>query len=82
MNKIQRMEVIVGTYNSPSLYKIKNTGGLTMIHLNNLEAEIYKLERELETAIMNDRSWEAECLRSDIKDLEIQLQNELDNPKE
>ena len=53
-----------------------------MIHLNNLEAEIYKLETELETAIMNDRSWEAECLRSDIKDLEIQLQNELDNPQE
>ena len=53
-----------------------------MTHLNNLEAEIYKLERELETAIMNDRSWEAECLRSDIKDLEIQLQNELDNPQE
>ena len=53
-----------------------------MIHLNNLEAEIYKLERELETAIMNDRSWEAECLRSDIKDLEVQLQNELDNPQE
>ena len=53
-----------------------------MIHLNNLAAERYKLERELETAIMNDRSWEAECLRSDIKDLEIQLQNELDNPKE
>ena len=53
-----------------------------MIHLNNLEAEIYKLERELETAIMNDRKWEAECLRSDIKDLEIQLQNELDNPQE
>ena len=52
-----------------------------MIHLNNLEAEIYKLERELETATMNDRNWEAECLRSDIKDLEIQLQNELDNPK-
>ena len=53
-----------------------------MRHLNNLEAEIYKLERELETAIMNNRSWEAECLRSDIKDLEIQLQNELDNPQE
>ena len=53
-----------------------------MIHLNNLEAEIYKLERELETAIMNDRSWEIECLRNDIKDLEIQLQNELDNPQE
>ena len=53
-----------------------------MIHLNNLEAEIYKLERELETAIMNVRSWVAECLRSDIKDLEIQLQNELDNPQE
>ena len=53
-----------------------------MIHLINLEAEIYKLERELETAIMNDRSWEAECLRSDIKDLESQLQSELDNPQE
>ena len=52
-----------------------------MIHLNNLEAEIYKLERELETPIKHDRSWQAECLRSDIKDLEIQLQNELDNPK-
>jgi hypothetical protein len=76
------MEVIVGTYNSPSLYKIKNTGGNYMIHLNNLEAEIYKLERELETAIMNDRSWEAECLRSDIKDLEIQLEIQLDNPQE
>ena len=53
-----------------------------MIHLNELEREIYQLERELQTAIMNDRSWEAECLRSDIKDLEIQLQNELDNPQE
>ena len=53
-----------------------------MIHLNELEREIYQLERELQTAIMNDRDWEAECLRSDIKDLESQLQNELDNPQE
>ena len=53
-----------------------------MIHLNNLEAEIYKLERELEFAKLNNRAWEAECLRSEIKDLEIQLQNELDNPQE
>ena len=53
-----------------------------MIHLNNLEAEIYKLERELEFAKLNDREWEIECLRSDIRDLEIQLQNELDNPQE
>ena len=53
-----------------------------MIHLNNLEAEIYKLERELEFAKLNNRVWEAECLRSDIKDLESQLQSELDNPQE
>ena len=53
-----------------------------MIHLNNLEAEIYKLEKELEFAIMNDRDWEAECLRGDIKDCLAQLQNELDNPQE
>ena len=53
-----------------------------MVHLNELEREIYQLERELQTAIMNDRDWEAECLRSDIKDLESQLQNELDNPQE
>ena len=51
-------------------------------HENQLEAEIYKLERELDTAILNGRDWEAECLRSDIKDLESQLQNELDNPQE
>ena len=45
-----------------------------MIHLNNLEAEIYKLERELETAIMNDRDWDIDRLKNEIKDLEDELE--------
>ena len=45
-----------------------------MIHLNNLEAEIYKLERELETAIMNDRDWDIDRLKNEIRELEIELE--------
>ena len=77
MNKIQRMEVIVGTYNSPSLYKIKNTGGLTMItHSNEIEREIYQLERELDTAILNEREWDIDRLKNEISELEAELERQ------
>ena len=45
-------------------------------HENELEAEIYKLERELDTAIMNDRSWDIQHLKSEIAELERELQNQ------
>ena len=55
MNKIQKVIVKAGTY---------NTGGLTMItHSNEIEREIYQLERELQTAIMNDRDWDIDRLK-------------------
>ena len=45
-----------------------------MIHLNELEREIYQLERELQTAIMNDRDWDINRLKNEIKDLEDELE--------
>ena len=45
-----------------------------MIHLNDLEREIYQLERELQTAIMNDRDWDINRLKNEIKDLEDELE--------
>ena len=45
-----------------------------MIHLNELEREIYQLERELQTAIMNDRDWDIDRLKNEIRELEIELE--------
>jgi hypothetical protein len=45
-----------------------------MIHLNDLEREIYQLERELLTAIMNDRDWDIDRLKNEIKDLKNELE--------
>ena len=47
-----------------------------MIHLNNLEAEIYKLERELQTAIMNNRDWDIDRLKNEISELEAELERQ------
>ena len=77
MNKIQKVIVKVGTYNGPSLYKIKNTGGLTMItHSNEIEREIYQLERELDTAILNEREWDIDRLKNEISELEAELERQ------
>ena len=70
------MEVIVGTYKS-QLIQNKNTGGLTMItHSNEIEREIYLLERELQTAIMNDRDWDIDRLKNEISELEAELERQ------
>ena len=45
-----------------------------MVHLNELEREIYQLERELQTAIMNDRDWDIDRLKNEIRELEIELE--------
>ena len=45
-----------------------------MIHLNDLEREIYQLEREVQTAIMNDRDWDINRLKNEIRELEIELE--------
>ena len=68
MNKIQKVIVKAGTY---------NTGGLIMItHSNEIEREIYLLERELQTAIMNDRDWDIDRLKNEISELETELEKE------
>jgi hypothetical protein len=45
-------------------------------HLNELEREIYLLERELQTAIMNDRDWDIDRLKNEISELEAELERQ------
>ena len=45
-------------------------------HLNEIEREIYLLERELQTAIMNDRDWDIDRLKNEISELETELEKE------
>ena len=52
-------------------------GGLAMItHSNEIEREIYLLERELQTAIMNDRDWDIDRLKNEISELEAELERQ------
>ena len=45
-------------------------------HSNEIEREIYLLERELQTAIMNDRDWDIDRLKNEISELEAELEKE------
>ena len=45
-------------------------------HLNGIEREIYQLERELQTAIMNDRDWDIDRLKNEISELEAELERQ------
>ena len=45
-------------------------------HSNEIEREIYLLERELQTAIMNDRDWDIDRLKNEIHELEIELERQ------
>ena len=45
-------------------------------HENQLEAEIYKLERELDTAILNEREWDIDRLKNEIHELEVELERQ------
>ena len=73
MNKIQKVIVKVGTYKQSRLIQNK-LGGLAMIrHENEIEREIYLLERELITAELNDREWDINRLKNEIRELEIEL---------
>ena len=43
-------------------------------HSNEIEREIYQLERELQTAELNDREWDINRLKNEIRELEIELE--------
>ena len=45
-------------------------------HSNEIEREIYLLERELQTAIMNDRGWDIDRLKNEIHELEVELERQ------
>ena len=45
-------------------------------HSNEIEREIYQLERELQTAIMNDRDWDKDRLKNEISELEAELERQ------
>ena len=45
-------------------------------HENEIEREIYLLERELKTAIMNDRDWDINRLKNEISELEAELERQ------
>ena len=45
-------------------------------HSNEIEREIYQLERELQTAVMNDRDWVIDRLKNEISELEAVLERQ------
>ena len=45
-------------------------------HSNEIEREIYLLERELQTARMNDRDWDIDRLKNEISELEAELERQ------
>ena len=47
-----------------------------MWHKNEIEREIYQLERELDTAILNGREWDIDRLKNEISELETELEKE------
>ena len=47
-----------------------------MMHLNEIEREIYQLERELDTAILNEREWDIDRLKNEISELEAELERQ------
>ena len=47
-----------------------------MWHKNEMEREIYQLERELDTAILNERDWDIDRLKNEISELEAELERQ------
>ena len=45
-------------------------------HSNEIEREIYQLERELDTAILNEREWDIDRLKNEIHELEVELERQ------
>ena len=46
-----------------------------MIYMNNLEAELNRLERELKVAELNNWEFDIEVLKDEIKEVETELYN-------
>ena len=47
-----------------------------MWHKKEREREIYQLERELNTAILNEREWDIDRLKNEISELEAELERQ------
>ena len=45
-------------------------------HSNEIEREINQLQRELQTAVMNDRDWDIDRLKNEISELEAELERQ------
>ena len=45
-------------------------------HSNEIEREIYQLERELDTAILNEREWVIDRLKNVIHELEVERESQ------
>lgn len=46
-----------------------------MLYMNNLEAKLYELERELRVAELNNWEFDIEVLKDEIKEVEHELYN-------
>ena len=45
-------------------------------HSNEIEREIYQLERELDIDILNEREWDIDRLKNEIHELEVELERQ------
>ena len=45
-------------------------------HSNEIEREIYQLERELDTAILNESEWDIDRLKNELCELEAELERQ------
>lgn len=53
-----------------------------MVYMNYLEAKLNRLRRELRVAELNNWEFDIQCLKDEILELEIEIENEYENGNE
>lgn len=53
-----------------------------MVYMNYLEAKLNRLRRELRVAELNEWEFDIQCLKDEILELEIEIENEYENGNE
>ena len=53
-----------------------------MVYMNYLEAKLNRLRRELRVAELNNWEFDIQCLKDEILELEMELQNEYENEQD
>ena len=53
-----------------------------MVYMNYLEAKLNRLRRELRVAELNEWEFDIQCLKDEILELEMELQNEYENEQD